>query len=223
MMRSRTRAMLCLLGMLVTILVAGTGASPNGIAPAHEHETLSSEPSHDQIPTDSIYNLDSSWTDQDGQRLAMPSLRGRPRVVAMIYTSCKYACPLIVDEMKRVERELSAEERARVGFALFSFDPERDSAGVLKAYAAKRGLDESRWRLYTGTADAVLDLAAVLGMQIRKEPDGEFSHSTLITVLDREGVIRYRMRGLDQDRAPLLAALRAALEPSPTTFHRGQD
>lgn len=223
MTRTRTRALFCLGWMLAVILVVRTGGSLIGIGLAHEHETLAPEPAHDQIPTDSIYNLDSSWTDQDGQRVAIPALRGTPRVVAMIYTSCKYECPLIVDEMKQVEHALSVDERARVGFTLFSFDPERDSAAVLKAYAAKRGLDESRWRLYTGTADAVLDLAAVLGMQIRKEPDGEFSHSTLITVLDRQGVIRYRMRGLGQDRAPLLAALRATLEPSPPISHRGRD
>jgi protein SCO1 len=212
MFPTRTRAMLFLGWILTGILASGTAGLWIGIGRAQEHKMGPPEPAHGQMSTDSIYNLDSSWSDQDGQRVAIRTLRGKPRVVAGIYTKCKYECPLIVDEMKHVERALSADERARVGLALFSFDPERDSVGVLKAYAAERSLDESRWRLYTGTADDVLDLAAVLGMRIRKEPNGDFSHSTIITVLDREGVIRYQMLGLGQDRAPLLAALRAALK-----------
>jgi len=206
-----------LLGTIAAgILGAALGAGRMGMALAqdhmHEHMPVPLAAPPGQVPTESIYNLDSAWRDQDGRRAALDTLRGTPRVVAMIYTSCQYVCPLIVDEMQQVERALSAGERAQVGFALFSFDPERDSVGALKAYAAKRSLDESRWRLYTGAADDVLDLAAVLGMRIRMEPDGEFSHSTIVTVLDREGLIRYQMLGLGQDRAALLAAVRAVLK-----------
>jgi protein SCO1/2 len=176
------------------------------------HEALppAAAPAQGRIPTDSIYQLAATWTDQDARGVPLAALKGRPQVVAMMYTTCQYVCPLIVDEMKRVERDLPAEVRAEVGFALFSFDPERDSVPVLKAYAAKRGLDERRWRLYTGAPEDVLELAAVLGVRFRKEPDGEFSHSILITVLDREGVVRYQMVGLNQDRKPLVSAVLAS-------------
>jgi protein SCO1/2 len=205
-------------GMLVFALGGGFASSADAREredmPMREHEHRMLEPAspRGEAPTDSIYHLDAVWTDQDGQRAAFPTLRGKARVIAMFYSNCQYVCPLIVDEMKHVEGALTPAERARVDFGLFSFDPERDTQGVLKAYAGKRSLDESRWRLYTGSPDAVLDLAAVLGMRIRKEPNGEFSHSAIITVLDREGIIRYQMLGLGQERAPLLAALRAALK-----------
>jgi protein SCO1/2 len=164
------------------------------------------------LPSESVYQLDSIWTDQDSGRVPIGALKGKPQVVAMIYTSCQYVCPLIVDEMKKVEREFPQPLREQFGFVLFSFDPERDSASVLKAYAGKRDLDGRRWRLFTGAPDQVLELAAVLGVRYRKEPNGEFSHSAIITVLDRNGVIRYQMLGLNQERAPLVKALRAALE-----------
>ncbi len=163
-----------------------------------------------RIPTDSIYHLDSQWLDQDGARIPLGALRGKPQIVAMIYTNCEYVCPLIVDEMKRVEQALPADVREQVVFSLFSFDPERDSVAVLKAYAAKRNLDGRRWRLYTGQPDDVLELAAVLGVRFRKEPNGDFSHSTIITVLDRSGVIRHQLLGLKQDDAPLLEAVKVA-------------
>jgi protein SCO1/2 len=204
-----------LLGAIFTgILIAGMsgGHMRMTLAAEHEHETLAPVSPRGEAPSDSIYQLGSAWTDQDGTRTSFSTLRGQIRIVAMFYSNCQYVCPLIVEEMKQVDLALSAGERAQVGFALFSFDPERDSPAVLKAYAAKRGLDESRWRVYTGSADAVLDLSAVLGMRIRKEPNGDFSHSAILTVLDRDGVIRYQMLGLGQERAPLLAALRTALK-----------
>lgn len=180
----------------------------------HEHEMMMppAQESERQTPTDSIYNLAATWTAQDGTRTELGALRGKPQVVAMFYTSCQYVCPLIVDRMKSIEGALTAEERGQTGFALFSFDPVRDSSAVLKAYAAKRELDLQRWRLYSGTADDVQDLAALLGVRYRQEPDGDFSHSTIITVLDRQGVIRYQLVELDQDRTALLQALRAALK-----------
>lgn len=182
-----------------------------GLGAPHEHETLPPA-ERGTLPSESVYQLESTWTDQDSVRVPIGALKGKPQVVAMFYTNCQYVCPLIVDEMKKVDREMSEPLRQQFGFALFSFDSERDSAAVLKAYVGKRDLDGRRWRLYTGTPDEVLELAAVLGVRYRKEPSGEFSHSAIITVLDRNGVIVYQMLGLNQDRAPLVKALRAALE-----------
>ena len=199
-----------LLAVAIAGVLSGTAASR---AYAHEHDTMPMDQGpRAPVPTDSIYNSDAAWTDHDGKRVTLKSLGGKPQIVAMFYTTCQYVCPLIVDEMKHVERELGPEARSQVGFALFSFDPERDSPTVLKAYAAKRELDTHRWRLYTANSGDVLELAALLGVRFRKEPDGEFSHSTIITVLDRQGVIRYQMLGLNQDRGPLLKAVRAALQ-----------
>jgi protein SCO1/2 len=201
-------------GLAGALLVAGIAWAQAGHGSGSAHETLppSAAAAQGRTPTDSVYQLESNWVDQNGARVPLGSLRGKPQVVAMFYANCVYVCPLIVEEMKKVERELPEEVRKQVGFALFSFDPERDTDSVLKAYAAKRDLGAPRWQLFTGNPDGVLELAAVLGFRFRKEPNGDFSHSIIITVLDRNGVIRYQMLGLNQDRAPLLRALQAAAQ-----------
>ena len=61
-------------------------------------------------------------------------LRGKPQVVAMFFASCQYACPLIVNDMQRIEAALTPAQRARVGFTLVTFDPRRDTAEVLADY-----------------------------------------------------------------------------------------
>ena len=65
------------------------------------------------LPADSAYRLQDAYTDQAGRDFRLADGRGKARVVAMFYTSCKYVCPLIVDSAKGVEKGLSPEERAR--------------------------------------------------------------------------------------------------------------
>ena len=49
---------------------------------------------------DSLYLTDSIWTSSDGRRIKLAELAGRPVVMALFYTSCDSACPLIIDAMK---------------------------------------------------------------------------------------------------------------------------
>jgi protein SCO1/2 len=172
----------------------------------HQHVT---EPAQEPNAASgrSIYLLDSVWLNADGQRVPLASLRGRPVVAAMFYTTCTYVCPLIVDEMKRIEAKLEPALRGQVRFVLWSFDPERDSPQALALYRQKRELDPASWVLLTSDEDSVQELAAVLGVRYRKQADGEFSHSVLLHVLDSAGALVYQQAGLNKEPRPLLAAL----------------
>jgi protein SCO1/2 len=147
----------------------------------------------------SIYQVRTAWTDTDGKPVQLRSLRGKPVALAMVYTNCTTACPLILAKLKGIESALSPEARGRVWFALFSFDSERDRPEVLKKFASAHDLDPSRWRLYHGDRAAVRELAMVLGIRYKRDARGDFDHSNVISVLDREGVIRHQQLGLGQD------------------------
>lgn len=141
----------------------------------------------------SIYDLDSRWRDQRGASRQLSSLRGRPQVVAMIYTHCSTTCPFTVAEMKRIERE----SPSGAGFVLVSLDPERDDPARLAMFAQERGLDASRWTLLDGSDDAVRELANVLDVRYRRLSPEELAHSNALTVLDADGVVTYQHAGLD--------------------------
>lgn len=148
-------------------------------------------------PTDfSIYHLDAPWYDQQGQVRQLASLGGRVQVVAMVYTNCGYACPRILMDMKRIEGELPAELRDRVGFVMVTIDPERDTPERLAAYAGAVHLDPARWTLLTAPDNTVLELAALLGVKYRRISETDFSHTNVITVLDQRGEIVHRQMGL---------------------------
>lgn len=157
----------------------------------------------------SIYQVESSWTNQKGAELTLEVLSGRIQIVAMTYTSCEMSCPRIVAAMKDIERQVGG----KVGFVLISIDPDRDSPANLSAYSAKMGLEEGSWNLLTGSPDDILEIAALLGVRYQKMPDGEFAHSNIITILNEEGVIVHQQNGIATDlTAESVLAVRKLLE-----------
>lgn len=168
-------------------------------------------------PTDkSIYQLESRWTSDMGKTVPLAVLRGRPQVLALFFSNCEFACPLIVHDMKRIQEELPAHVRGQVDFTLISLDPERDTPEALAAYRSRQHLDPSHWTLLCGSASDVRELAAVLGVLYRKDSRGQFAHSNVLFVLNAEGEIVHRQIGLNQEPAETIQSLMTAIR-----FHEG--
>lgn len=197
--------------IVVTLALAVLPGSASAQAPTSPHAHGSAEsPDRERpapLPGGSIYQVGTTWTDMDGKPVPLRSLRGKPVALAMVYTSCTTACPLTVADLKRIEAALSPEAQARVSFALFSFDSERDRPEVLKKFASAHGLDPARWRLYHGDRAAVRDLAMALGIRYKRDARGDFDHSNVISILDSQGVVRHQQVGLGQDPAASAARL----------------
>ncbi len=146
----------------------------------------------------SLYVLRSKWTNQNGDRISLSDLGGKIRVVAMFYSRCPYACPMTINDMKKIEASIPSDLREQVGFVLVSFDPAQDTPQTLREMADSLGLDGGRWTLLTGSTRDDRTLAALLGVEFEKKADGTFMHSTQITVLNSTGGIVYKHFGLNQ-------------------------
>jgi protein SCO1/2 len=157
----------------------------------------------------SLYLLDAELTDQDGRKVKLADFRGQPVLISMFYGYCPYACPMLMAKLKRLEAALSPEARASVRVVLVSLDPARDTPESLKKLARAHGVDSSRWHLLWTREENVQELAAVLGIKYRALPNGEMNHSSVITLLGREGTIDQRLDGLEQDTDALVSRLNA--------------
>lgn len=144
----------------------------------------------------SLYNLESDWKNQRGENLKLEQLQGKVQLVAMVYTSCSYACPRIVADLKRIESGLEQYKQDEIGIVLVTMDPARDTPEKLQAFATSNKLDPKRWVLLTSEQDNIRELAALLNMKYKTELDGEISHSNIITVLSPQGEIIHQQEGL---------------------------
>jgi protein SCO1 len=162
----------------------------------------------------SIYHLDAALADQAGVLRRMDVHRGHPVLVTMFYGSCPTACPLLIDTLRAIERAAPPAERAQLRFLLISIDPERDTVANLQALSESRKLDPRHWTVARTNAASVRKIAAVLGVQYRKLPDGGYNHSSIVTLLDADGAIEYQSSVLGSADPELLAALKRINQPA---------
>lgn len=142
------------------------------------------------LPGASVYQLDVRLIDQAGHDWHWADRRGHVQVVSMFYTSCSMVCPMIVDTMKLTAQAVHAPGRVPLNLMLVSFDSARDTVPVLHEYSQRRQLPAPSWTLATtDSPSAARQLAAVLGLQYRQLPDGDFNHSSELILLDGEGRI----------------------------------
>ena len=159
------------------------------------------------LPGDSIYQLPLPLTDSQGQTRDWRALRGKPRLVAMFYTSCQYICPLIVESGKAVERQLTPAQQKRLGVVLISMDPARDDPAALRKVIDQRKLDATRWTLASPRLDDVRAVAGVLGIRYRQLADGGFNHSSALILVDADGRIVARTEKIGSQPDPEFVAV----------------
>jgi protein SCO1/2 len=135
----------------------------------------------------SLYQLHERLLNQDGKPIDLDVYRGKKVLVTMFYGSCPATCPLIIDTLRAIERKADAAGRDDLRVLLVSFDSERDTPAALRELATTRHIDTARWTLAHADLSSVRRIAAALNIQYKKLPSGDFSHSTIISVLDRDG------------------------------------
>jgi protein SCO1/2 len=148
------------------------------------------------LPPDSVYHVDATLAPAGGGSLEWQSLRGKPRVVTMFYSTCRAVCPMIVESARAVQRSLPQADRSRVGFVLITMDPKRDSPATLAEVQTARHLDSPGWLLLQPREQDVRTLAAILGVRYRQLADGEFNHTTTLVLLDAEGRVLARTENI---------------------------
>ena len=154
-------------------------------------------------PEMSIYHLDGEWTDHEGASAPLERYSGKLVVLSMVYTSCQHSCPMITSKMITVKNALNEKHPNDIVYALVSFDTDADTVEVLKNYKNKRELDDN-WVMLRSTEKEIRELSGVLGVNYKKMPDGGFSHSNIITLLDKNGVVVNQVDGLHTDISPML-------------------
>jgi protein SCO1/2 len=162
------------------------------------------------IPDESLYMLRDTFQTQNNRLVTLASFAGKPTVVGMIFTHCDYACPRLTADIKTIQEKLKKDD-GKINFLLVSFDTERDSPEQLKKFADTYNLDKN-WTLLHGSEEAVRMLSVLLNVQFIKDAEGNFSHSNIISVLDKNGTLLYQKEGLEANNEVTINTIEGAIK-----------
>lgn len=160
------------------------------------------------ISPDSVYNIDSKWETQNGDQLQLKDLEGKVLVTAMIFTSCKTACPRLTAEMRTISQKAGITDPDKIRYVLISIDPETDTPAVMKDYLAANGFTGKEWLFLRGNEENTRALANVMAVKYKKITPIEFSHSNIVSVYSKEGILAYQKEGLDSDIDQMVEAVK---------------
>ncbi len=171
---------------IVTLAVLSKGVS------GHEPLARKAQPSTALL---NVKVADFVLLDQDGKSFDSAKLRGKVVVLDFIYTTCTDVCPLFTANFAQIQRTVNNERGDNVFFASITTDPEIDSPRVLKSYAQRYGADFRNWAFLTGTEAQLKPVWSALGIRVIKKGRGLVQHTSLTTLLDREGIRRVNYFG----------------------------
>ena len=148
---------------VVALLLAMSGTSMPG-------------PAQTGTPRNEQYFPDVQLTTQDGARVRFYDLiKGKTVAIELIYTSCRFACPLETARLAQVQRLLGDRMGRDVFFYSISIDPEHDTPAVLKAFAETFHAGPG-WTFLTGQRADIERLARKLGLYSTPNPEDKDGH-----------------------------------------------
>lgn len=117
---------------------------------------------------------------QNGQKVRFYDdlIKGKVVAINLIYTTCKYSCPLETARLVQLQKLMGDRMGKDVFFYSISIEPEHDTPEVLKDYAEKYHVGPG-WLFLTGKAADIKLISHKLGLDslpTMDDPDGHTPH-----------------------------------------------
>jgi protein SCO1/2 len=125
--------------------------------------------------------------DQNGQKVALSSLKGKPVLIDFIYTSCKGPCPMLTAKFAMVANLLRFELGKQVTMVSLTVDPEHDQPAQLKDYAMANRAQREGWYFLTGSPADVEKVLDAYKIKRMRESDDSVTHMTSFFLLGPDG------------------------------------
>ncbi len=161
-------AAVALVGVLAVGLLARAGGSADGGADGFAGAVRPAIPAEDFV-----------LHDQDGKRVDVRDLRGRPVVVTFLYTTCRDTCPVTAQTIGAALDRLGRP----VPTIAVSVDPANDTPERARRFLVARHV-AGRMRFLLGTRAELAPVWRDFGIR----PQGKgLEHSAYVVLLDRRG------------------------------------
>jgi len=146
---------------------------------------------------------------QNGERVTLDALRGKVVLITGIYSSCATACPMIMAQTRRAMSALTKDERAEIVVLAVTLDPEHDDLSRRASMAKGLVLSAPQFHVLGGDPAEVHRVLDDLSIARRRDPGtGVIDHTSVFTVVDKNGRLAYRFSLGERQEQWLTTALR---------------
>lgn len=152
-----------------------------------------------------------TFLDGKGQKVALHSLRGKPVLISLIYTSCYHVCPTVTSNLENVVSD-ARDALGKDSFSVLTigFDTPNDTPDRMRVFAKQRGIDTNDWHFVSATAEAMRSLTGDIGFSYFSSPKG-FDHMIQATVLDSDGKVYRQIYGIAPELPTVVEPLKEIL------------
>lgn len=98
-----------------------------------------------------------SFTNQNGKTITQKDYEGKIYVADFFFTTCQSICPKMTNNMVWLQNQIK--NNPKVLLLSHSVTPDIDSVSVLKEYAIRKGVIDSKWNLVTGNKKEIYFMA----------------------------------------------------------------
>lgn len=163
---------------------------------------------------------DFKLLNQNGKIITEEDYKDKIYIADFFFTTCPSICPIMTEHMVEIQKAII--DDPKVLLLSHSVTPEIDSVPVLKQYALKKGVIDSKWNLVTGDKKQIYQLARKSYLVAKEDGDGgpfDMIHTENFVLVDSKKRIRGFYDGTDpKDIEKLLEDLKLlkALEAKPS-------
>jgi protein SCO1/2 len=144
-----------------------------------------------------------SFKNQDNKTITQKEIEGKVFVAEYFFTTCQSICPIMNDQMQRVQKEFKGNSKVKI--LSFTVDPDVDTVEQMSRYAQKQKAISGQWHFLTGKKEDLYSLARksffVLKpaeAQNQGDAGSDFIHTNNFVLVDRQKRIRGYYDGTSQ-------------------------
>ena len=134
---------------------------------------------------------DFSFTNQNGKTITQKDYEGKIYVADFFFTTCGSICPKMTNNMTLVQKAIL--NNPKVMLLSHSVMPEIDNVKVLKQYALKNGVVDSKWNLVTGNKMDIYKMARMSYLAVKQGKPNEMYdmvHTENFVLVDAKKQVR---------------------------------
>lgn len=134
---------------------------------------------------------DFAFVNQNGDTITQEDYKGKIYVADFFFTTCPTICPKMTKNMVWLQDKIK--DNPKVKLLSHTVTPEIDSVPVLKAYAEKKGVIDTKWNLVTGDKKDIYYIARKSYLAVKTNTVGELYdmvHTENFVLVDSQGRIR---------------------------------